>query len=407
MYVSKNKENGEVITVEISNCVRKLTMLKDCLPELDKRKYEYPVILGKDFNNEILIKELKELGNILIVGYVAMGVHSFILTLLFTLLTKYSKEEFKLVIVSQMELRNYNLSFLPHLFYDKVAIDSKESIQALKKCVEELERREESKVYGPPLLIVVEEFSDLFLNYKEFRKLVYILLERGNRVGIHLLFFTANRFENTITPKFKEYFNTRIAFATKKEQSIRVLQQEGGEYLDNRMDMLYKDISSGELQRLQAPYIFDDDISLLEKLAKTPPEKIDLLKLRDEEYYPKELAPERDPLLEEAKELVRVNKKCTPSFLQRKLKIGYNRAARLVEELKKDTETNENDPLYEDAKKVVINERKASSSLLQRRLRIGYNQAVRLIDRLEKEGIITPQVGLKGREVLLKEIKEE
>ncbi|NLE30816.1 DNA translocase FtsK, partial [Candidatus Dojkabacteria bacterium] len=407
MYVSKSKEYGEVITVETSNWVRKSTMLKDCLPELDKKKYDYPVILGKDFNNEILIKELKELDNILIVGWGMSGSSSFILSLLFTLLTKYSKEEFKLVIVSQMDLKHHNLSFLPHLFYDKVAIDSKEAIEALKKCVDELERREGSKVYGPPLLIVVEEFSGLFLNYKEFRKLVYILLERGNRVGIHLIFSTANRFANTITPKFKKHFSTRIVFATSNEQSIRVLEYEGGEYLDNRMDMLYKDMNSGKLTRLQGPHIFDDDISLLEKLAKNPPEKIDILKLRDEDYYTKELTPQRDPLIEEAQEIVRVNKKCTPSLLQRKLKIGYNRAARLVEELKKDDETKGEDPLYEDAKKIVVEERKASASFLQRRLNIGYNQASRLIQQLEENGIVSPQIGVKPREVLINEIKKE
>lgn len=407
MYVSKSKESGEVITVETSNWLRKLTMLKDCLPELEKRKYYYPVILGKDFNNEILIKELKELENILIVGWGMSGSSSFILSLLFTLLNKHSEEEFKLVIVSQMDLKHHNLSFLPHLFYDKVAIDSKESIEALKKCVEELERREKNKVYGPPLLIVVEEFSDLFLTYKEFRKLVYILLERGNRVGIHLIFSTANRFANTITPKFKKYFNTRITFATSNEQSIRVLEQEGGEYLDNRMDMLYKDMNSGELQRLQAPYIFNDDISLLEKLAKNPPEKIDIMKLRDEEYYTKEITPERDPLIEEAQDIVRVNKKCTPSLLQRKLKIGYNRAARLVEELKGENIILDDDSLYEDAKKIVVEERKASASLLQRRLIIGYNRAVRLMERLEENGIVSPQIGVKPREVLINEIKKE
>lgn len=406
MYVSKSKEYGEVITVETSNWVRKSTMLKDCLPLLDKNKYNYPVILGKDFNNEILIKELKELGNILIVGWGMSGSSSFILSLLFTLLTRYSAEEFKLVIVSQMDLKHHNLSILPHLFYDKVGIDSKEAIDALEKCVDELKRREKSKVYGPPLLIVVEEFSDLFLTYKEFRKLVYVLLERGNRVGIHLLFSTANRFGSTITPKFKKYFNTRISFATSNEQSIRVLEQEGGEYLANGMDMLYKDMNSGELQRVQAPYIFKDDILLLEKLAKNPPEKIDIPKLRDFDYYTN-LAPERDPLIEEAQEIVRVNRKCTSSLLQRKLSIGYNRATRLVEELKGENIILDDDSLYEDAKKVVVKERRASASLLQRRLKIGYNQAARLMELLEKNGVISPQIGIKPREVLIKEIKQE
>lgn len=95
-------------------------------------------------------------------------------------------------------------------------------------------------------------------------------------------------------------------------------------------------------------------------------------------------------MFEDAKKILEENKKEIPSLLQRKLKIGYNRAVKLVEELKKEGEANEDDSLYGVAKGVVVREKRASASFLQRRLLIGYNQAVRLLDRLEENEIVSP-----------------
>jgi len=315
----------------------KYISLKDCLKELNKYKYALPIILGKDPNNDIHIKDLKDLKNILIVGYAGMGKSVFIESLLFTLIYTNSPDKLKFLFMDLMGGRdNYQFSNLPHLFNNRVICMPDEAIEELKKCNKELERREKSNVIQPYLLIVIDEFADISLNYSEFAELIQPLLERGNKVGIYLVLSTVNRFKETFSEEFKEGFNTRIVFATDKEHSKLIIGKEAGALLEDRGEIIYKDMDSGNIERIQTPYIWEEEIMLLQKISKNPEEKIDISDMQgaDTKTYSEEI--DYFALYEDAKKIVIESKKASPSFLQRKLKIGYNHAARLIEKLEKD-----------------------------------------------------------------------
>lgn len=311
--------------------------LKDCLKELDQYNDSLPIILGKDPNNDIHIKDLKDLKNILIVGYAGMGKSIFIESLLFTLIYSNSPDKFKFIFMDLMGGGDYyQFSNLPHLYSDRVICIPDEAIEELKKCNKELERREKSNVIYSPLLIVIDEFADISLNYSEFAELIQPLLERGNKVGIYLVLSTVNRFKETFSDEFKEGFNTRIVFATDKEHSKLIIGGEAGALLEDRGEIIYKDMDSGNIEKIQTPYIWEEEIMLLQKISKNPPEKIDISDMQgaDTKTYSEEI--DYFALYEDAKKIVIESKKASPSFLQRKLKIGYNHAARLIEKLEKD-----------------------------------------------------------------------
>ena len=330
-----------------------IVYLKDCLKELDKYNSSLPIILGKDSNNDIHIKNLKDLKNILIVGYPGMGKSVFIESLLFTLIYSNSPDKFKFIFMDLMGGGDYyQLSNLPHLFNNRVICMPDEAIEELKKCNKELERREKSNVIQPSLLIVIDEFADISLNYKEFKELIQPLLKRGNKVGIYLVLSTVNRFKETFPENFLKEFNTRIVFATDKELSQRVIGNEDGTNIEGSGEMIYKNMDNGKLEKLQVPFVWGEEVMLLQKIAKNPKEKIDIAEMQG--VY-----------------------------------------------TKKDTKEIDSFAFYEEAKKLVIENQEASASFLQRKLTIGYNHAARLINKLEEDGIVSPPSGRNQRKVLV------
>jgi S-DNA-T family DNA segregation ATPase FtsK/SpoIIIE len=310
-----------------------MLFLKDCLEEIDSDKYSQSVILGKDKSGDVIVKQISELKNILISGYYGTGKSTFINSILFTLISKLSPEELKLVILGQIIIDPDPFQYLPYLFDKPVssADSAEKALESLEKCVKELNKREESNSKKPYLIIALYEFVDWILYEEGFRENIEILAERGADVGIYLILSTARPLPHVVTDKLRKSFDTRILFASDESGSLRILEEKGGETLKGNGEMLYKNMNTGEVIRIQAPYIWPEDMILLQKKVIEPSAEVSYKDMK--ELKPREIDYDRDPLYYDAKKLIIDNQEVSPSFLQRKLKIGYNHAARLVEEL--------------------------------------------------------------------------
>jgi S-DNA-T family DNA segregation ATPase FtsK/SpoIIIE len=307
--------------------------LKNCLDEIKDDKHSQSVILGIDENGEIIIKKISELKNILISGNYRTGKSTFIDSMLFTLISKLPPEELRIVVANLFSIDLDPFEYLPHLF-DKPSFNAEDTLKSLRKCIKELRRREKSDSRKPYLIITLYEFVNWILYEDGFRESVEILAERGPDVGIYLILSTMRPLPHVVTDKLRGAFDTRILFASDEKGSLRILEEKGGETLEGNGQMLYKDMKSEEVIKIQAPYIWPEDLKLLQEKVTDPTAKVSYEDMK--EFEPRIISYDKDPLYYDAKKLVIDNQKASPSYLQRKLRIGYNHAARLIEELEHD-----------------------------------------------------------------------
>jgi len=336
--------------------------------------------VGRDIAGEPIIGALEKMPHLLIAGATGSGKSVMINTLLSSLLYRNSPSDLKLILVDpkQVELTPYN--DIPHLL-TPVIIDPEKCISALKWAVNEMERRysllAEQKVRNitsyndlkkpegegmPYVVIVIDELADLMmLAARDVESLIVRLAQKARAVGIHLVLATQRPSVDVITGLIKANVPARIAFTVASQIDSRtILDQGGAEKLLGRGDMLMLTPDISKPKRIQGAFVGDDEV----------------VKVTD--HLRAQRPPEYDP------EII-----AQPVQLNGKGGVVM------------DFDGGGDDDMYKDAVRVVCESGKASASLLQRRLRVGYARAARLIETMEEQGIIGPADGARPRDVLI------
>lgn len=381
------------IGVEIPNPVISSVRIKEVVGNVPKSQEGAKILasLGKDIMGRVQTADISKMPHLLVAGSTGSGKSVCINSFIATILLKYRPDEVKLMMVDpkKVELSNYN--GVPHLLCP-VITDPKQANLALQKIVAEMERRYEvfsdegvkniagynekidktnknSNVKVPRMsyiVVIIDELADLMLvAAKEVEDSIMRITQMARAAGIHLIVATQRPSTDVITGVVKANIPSRIAFAVATQIDSRtILDMGGAEKLLGKGDMLYLPMGENAPIRVQGCFISDDEIR------------------RVIEYVTKEQTAEYDnTLLEPAKD-------------------EHNPVSGDKESF--------DDPLYNEVVEFAVSTGKISASLLQRRFRLGYNRAARIVDLLEERGIIGPQNGSKPREVLVKvENKEE
>ena len=364
------------------NFVYTRDMIKKLRPEVDK--YELPLILGKDITGKTMITDLGKIPHLLVAGATGTGKSVAINSLLTGLLMTKTPDEVKFILVDPkmgVEMGMYN--GIPHLL-TPVITDSALVTNALEWVIGEMMKRytqlkqvhakklaeynaKMGYVAMPYIVVVIDEMADLMLTSGvEVETKIQRLAQMGRAVGIHLILATQKPTVDVITGLIKSNIPGRMAFAVSTLMDSRVILDEAGaETLLGSGDMLYKDQTTPKPIRIQGTYTSTGDTENIVNAIKE--------QVKDNE-------PEYSTALTDA------------------IEKGTDGGALGSE--------NERDPDFEKALEVVVLTQKASASFLQRKMKIGYNKAARLIDQLYDAGAIGPQDGSKPRKVLVEDVSE-
>ncbi|MFA6856324.1 MAG: DNA translocase FtsK [Treponema sp.] len=370
------------VGIEIPNKERSLVSFREIieqeLPEF--KKMAVPVILGKDILGKPQLLDLVKTPHLLIAGSTGSGKSVCVNSIILSILYKRSPEEVKLILIDPkiVELKLYN--DIPHLLVP-VITESKKAFQALQWALCEMERRyalldgmgsrdisnynrkiEEKHIATeklPYIVIIIDEFADLMVTTgKELESTVARLAAMSRAVGIHLVLATQRPSIDVITGLIKANIPTRIAFMVASKMDSRIIiDQVGAEKLLGKGDMLYSSAVDPFPIRIQGTFVSDQEVENVVEYVK---------KFGEPEYIDEEVFVADDE--EGADEIT----------------------------LFSDGE----DPLYSQALDIVVQAGKASASYIQRRLKIGYNRAARLVEEMEDRGIVGPANGSKPREII-------
>ncbi|MBZ5720274.1 MAG: DNA translocase FtsK [Acidobacteriia bacterium] len=382
------------VGIQVPNREREIIWLRENIEsqEFMGSKSKLTLALGKDINGRIVTADLNGMPHLLIAGSTGAGKSVAINAMIMSILYKATPDQVRLILVDPKRLELGNYEGVPHL-YTPIITEPKLAANALRNAVREMERRlkllaekgvrnidqynklfdEEStrSLFGedsedrplPYIVIIIDELADLMmLDSGNVEESVTRLAQMARAVGIHLVLATQRPSVDVITGLIKANFPARMSFrVATKVDSRTILDANGAEALLGRGDMLYLPSGSARVHRLHAPFVTEKEIAAVVEFWRsqgTAEYKEEFLQA------PKD---EREP--------------------------GEPGAAG------EDGEA-ENDPLFNDAVRLVIEFGKASTSLLQRRLRIGYGRAAHLIDLMERDGIVGAADGPKPREVL-------
>ncbi len=379
-----------LVGIEVPNRKAALVGLKNLL-EMDEYKDApqfLPLALGRDVAGYPVFGPLEKMPHLLIAGSTGSGKSVAINSIILSLLYKHSPDLLKFIMIDpkRVELSLYN--GIPHLI-TPVIIDNKKSINALRWLVKEMERRYEvisrshtrdifsynSKQLSkkdslmPLIVLVIDELADLMASYgRDLEGSIVRLAQMSRAVGIHLIVSTQRPSVEVITGLIKANITSRIAFQVASQVDSRtILDMSGAEKLLGSGDMLYLAGDTGKPRRLQGPFVSEKEVKGVVKF------------LKDQGYEAEE---------EEAGETLEES-------LAQSIENGP------VVDSSRDNFSETDEPLFDQAKEVVIQAKKASASLLQRRLRIGYARAARLLDMLEERRIVGPAEGARPREILI------
>ena len=352
----------QAVGIEVPNESRAIVgfreLIETQIPETEKMGI--PIVLGKDVTGEPQTLDLCQTPHLLIAGATGSGKSVCVNSIILSILYNKSPEEVKLLLVDPkiVELKLYN--GIGHLL-TPVITEPKRALQGLQYCICEMERRyamldsmsvRDIKSYNkkirrekiaaetlPYIVIIIDEFADLMATTgKELEATVSRLCAMSRAVGIHLVLATQRPSTNVITGLIKANIPSRIAFmvASRVDSQI-ILDNIGAEKLLGKGDMLYVSTTKPFPARIQGTFLSDDEVEQVVECVKTfgEPDYIDdEIFVDDEEYSQGTLfGEESDPLYDEALEIVLAEGKASASYIQRRLKIGYNRAARIVEEM--------------------------------------------------------------------------
>jgi DNA segregation ATPase FtsK/SpoIIIE, S-DNA-T family len=383
------------VGIQVPNREREIIWLRENIEsqEFLGTKSKLTIAMGKDINGRIAAADLAGMPHLLIAGSTGTGKSVAINAMIMSILYKSTPDEVRLVLVDPKRLELGNYEGVPHL-YTPIITEPKLAANALRNAVREMERRlkllaakgvrnidsynrlfddtpslfseqataEEGPI--PKIVIIIDELADLMmLDGNNVEESITRLAQMARAVGIHLVLATQRPSVDVITGLIKANFPARVSFrVATKVDSRTILDANGAESLLGRGDMLYLPSGSARVHRLHAPYVTEKEIEAV----------VEFWKAQGQAQY-------QEKFLELPKE---------------------DREGAAEGGDSGEVSADDNDPLFNDAVRLVIEFGKASTSLLQRRLRIGYGRAAHLIDLMERDGIVGGADGPKPREVL-------
>ncbi|MDR2048312.1 MAG: hypothetical protein LBP69_02555 [Treponema sp.] len=354
---------SRAVGIEVPNKKRNIVSFREIIEgELRRegKKPEIPVVLGKDITGEAVTVDLAQMPHILIAGSTGSGKSVCVNSMILSLLYQRPPAECRLILIDPkiVELKLYN--DIPHLL-TPVITEPKKAFQALQYCICEMERRyacldsmgvrdiksynrrirerDIAAEYMPYIVIVIDEFADLMATTgKELESTVARLAAMSRAVGIHLVLATQRPSIDVITGLIKANIPSRIAFMVASKMDSRIIiDMVGAEKLLGKGDMLYAGAVDPFPIRMQGAFVSEEEVERVVDYVKSlgAPEYIDdeIFYDEEEDSGPSLFADGDDPLYDKALEIVYQQGKASASYIQRRLKIGYNRAARLVEEM--------------------------------------------------------------------------
>lgn len=366
------------IGIEVPNSIREDVFLGDILHQnLSLRpKKDLSILIGKDISGKLVGIDLNKLPHLLVAGTTGSGKSVCLNSMISSLVVHLSPEEVRFIMIDPKMVELTLYEDIPHLLMP-VITDPKKATRALAWAIQEMEARYHSvsklkcrdfKTYNekveqgahrdgykkmPYIVIFIDELADLMMvSGKDLEDAITRITQKSRAVGIHLIMATQRPSVDVITGLIKANCPARMAFhVAQKTDSKIILDQNGAESLLGKGDFLYKSPTAADLIRIQSPYVSEEEI---------------------------------EKIVEEARKFGK------PSY------VDFN----LDEETESSVVDEGDEELFEQAWEIVRTDRKASASYLQRRMRIGYNKAARLMELMEERGYVSPQIGSKGREIL-------
>ena len=342
------------IGIELPNTTRENVYLSEIISESNfkNKDIKLPIALGKDISGLPITGDLSSMPHLLIAGTTGSGKSICINTIILSLLYKHTPEKCKFILIDPKMLELSTYEGIPHLLCP-VITEAKKAASVLGWVVKEMESRyrlmtkegvrnidgynNKHKLPMPYIVVIVDEMSDLMLVAgKEIESYVQKLSQMARAAGIHIIMATQRPSVDVITGTIKANFPTRISFqVTSKIDSRTVIGEQGAEQLLGKGDMLYMS-SANKIVRIHAPYVSENEIEKINNFlrSQSEPDYIDeILSFADEKEMGENFLSNenKDELYEKALEIIRSEGKASTSFLQRKLQIGYNRAARIID----------------------------------------------------------------------------
>ena len=345
---------SNTVGIELPNSSRENVYLSEILNNSDfkKKEIKLPIALGKSISGNPIVGDLSSMPHLLIAGTTGSGKSVCINTIILSLLYRHTPERCKFILIDPKMLELSTYEGVPHLLCP-VITEAKKAASVLGWVVKEMESRyrlmtkegvrnidgynSKHKLPMPYIVVVVDEMSDLMLVAgKEIENYIQKLSQMARAAGIHIIMATQRPSVDVITGTIKANFPTRISFqVTSKIDSRTILGEQGAEQLLGKGDMLYMS-SANRVIRIHAPFVSDNEIENINNSLRSQaePDYVDeILNFADEKEMgdgSKNMG-DKDELYQTAVEIIKSERKASTSFLQRKLQIGYNRAARIID----------------------------------------------------------------------------
>ncbi len=365
---------SNTIGIELPNLTRENVYLSEVIKDsqFKKKDIKLPIALGKSISGNPIIGDLSTMPHLLIAGTTGSGKSVCINTIILSLLYRHTPERCKFILIDPKMLELSTYEGIPNLLCP-VITEAKKASSVLGWVVKEMENRyklmtkvgvrnidgynSKHKKFMPYIVVIVDEMSDLMLvSGKEIENYIQKLSQMARAAGIHIIMATQRPSVDVITGTIKANFPTRISFqVSSKIDSRTILGEQGAEQLLGKGDMLFMS-SANRITRIHAPFVTEEEIEKINEFLRSQAEP---------EYV---------------KEIIEFSE--------------------YIEEDTSNTEMDDKDELYQSALQLVKNEGKASTSFLQRKLQIGYNRAARIIDMMEENGVVSKANHVGKREIL-------
>ena len=365
---------SNTIGIELPNITRENVYLGEVIQDsqFKKKDVKLPIALGKSISGKPIIGDLNTMPHLLIAGTTGSGKSVCINTIILSLLYRHTPDKCKFILIDPKMLELSTYEGIPNLLCP-VITEPKKAASVLGWVVKEMENRyklmtkvgvrnidgynSKHKTFMPYIVVIVDEMSDLMLvSGKDIENYIQKLSQMARAAGIHIIMATQRPSVDVITGTIKANFPTRISFqVSSKIDSRTILGEQGAEQLLGKGDMLFMS-SANKITRIHAPFVTEDEIEKVNNFLRSQAE---------------------------------------PDYVEEILEFSEK-----LENDEDNSEMNDKDELYQSALTLVKTERKASTSFLQRKLQIGYNRAARIIDMMEENGIVSKANHVGKREIL-------